>query len=87
VEGIGQGLAKELAPFGIKVTAIEDENTVVGSMRKRTGTFHGTQPGDPSKLASVIIKPGQTENPPFICPLAQIPSIIIKYLPKKSQEM
>jgi len=92
VEGISQGLAKELEPFGIGVTAIEPglfrtgftgkdsfvlaqnaipdyENTRVGQMRKSTGAFHGTQPGDPSKLAAVVIKLGHTENPPLHLPI------------------
>jgi NAD(P)-dependent dehydrogenase (short-subunit alcohol dehydrogenase family) len=92
VEGISQGLAKELEPFGIGVTVIEPglfrtgftgkdsfviaqnaiddyENTMVGQMRKRTSTFHGTQPGDPSKLAAVIVKLGHTENPPLHLPI------------------
>src|SRR5215831_9143817 len=92
VEGISQGLAKELEPFGIGVTVIEPglfrtgftgkdsfaiaqnaipdyENTMVGQMRKSTNTFHGTQPGDPSKLASVVVKLGHTENPPLHLPI------------------
>jgi len=92
VEGISQGLAKELEPFGIGVTAIEPglfrtgftgkdsfvvaqnaipdyENTIVGQMRKSTGAFHGTQPGDPSKLATVVVKLGHTENPPLHLPI------------------
>ena len=92
VEGISQGLAKELQPFGIGVTVIEPglfrtgftgkdsfvlaqnaipdyENTRVGQMRKSTGAFHGTQPGDPSKLAAVVIKLGHTENPPLHLPI------------------
>ena len=92
VEGISHGLAKELEPFGIKVTVIEPglfrtgftskesfsvaqneisdyENTRVGSMRKSTKTFHGTQPGDPTKLAAVVVKLGHTENPPLHLPI------------------
>ena len=92
VEGISQGLVKELQPFGIGVTVIEPglfrtgftgkgsfaiaqnaisdyENTRVGQMRKRTNTFHGTQPGDPSKLATVVVKLGHTENPPLNLPI------------------
>jgi hypothetical protein len=38
-------------------------------MRKSTGAFHGTQPGDPSKLAAVIVKLGHTENPPLHLPI------------------
>jgi NAD(P)-dependent dehydrogenase (short-subunit alcohol dehydrogenase family) len=92
VEGISQGLAKELEPFGIKVTAIEPglfktgftgkdsytvaqnaisdyENTVVGYIRKHTDAFHGTQPGDPSKLAAVVVKLGHTGNAPLHLPV------------------
>jgi len=92
VEGISHGLAKELEPFGIKVTVIEPglfrtgftgkssyvvaqnaisdyESTWVGAMRKGTDAFHGTQPGDPSKLAAVVIKLGHTENPPLHLPI------------------
>jgi len=92
VEGISQGLAKELQLFGIGVTVIEPglfrtgftgkdsfaiaqnaisdyENTRVGQMRKSTGTFHGTQPGDPAKLAVVVVKLGHTENPPLHLPI------------------
>jgi NAD(P)-dependent dehydrogenase (short-subunit alcohol dehydrogenase family) len=92
VEGISHGLAKELEPFGIKVTVIEPglfrtgftgkssyvvaqnaindyESTMVGYMRKGTDAYHGSQPGDPSKLAAVVIKLGHTENPPLHLPI------------------
>ena len=92
VEGISHGLAKELEPFGIKVTVIEPglfktgftgkssyavaqnaisdyENTMVGYMRKGTDAYHGTQPGDPSKLAAVVVKLGHSENPPIHLPI------------------
>jgi NAD(P)-dependent dehydrogenase (short-subunit alcohol dehydrogenase family) len=92
VEGISHGLAKELEPFGIKVTVIEPglfrtgftgkssyavaqnaindyENTMVGYMRKGTDAYHGSQPGDPSKLAAVVVKLGHTENPPLHLPI------------------
>lgn len=92
VEGISHGLAKELEPFGIKVTVIEPglfrtgftgkgaftvaekvisdyENTKVGYMRKNTASRYGTQPGDPSRLAEVVVKLGHTENPPLHLPI------------------
>ena len=92
VEGISQGLAKELEPFGISVTVIEPglfrtgftgkssyvvaqnaisdyESTWVGAMRKGTDAFHGTQPGDPSKLAAVVVKLGHAEIPPLHLPI------------------
>ena len=54
----------------ISLNVISDyENTVVGIMRKRTGSFHGTQPGDPSKLASVLVKLGHSDNPPLHLPI------------------
>lgn len=92
VEGISKGLVKELAPFNIKVTAVEPglfrtgftgkdsymvaqhvisdyEDTVVGRMRKSTGAFHGSQPGDPTKLAEVVVKLGHSDNPPLHLPI------------------
>ena len=92
VEGISQGLVKELEPFGISVSVIEPglfrtgftgrssyvvaqnaigdyENTMVGAMRNGTDTYHGSQPGDPSKLAAVVVKLGHTENPPLHLPI------------------
>ena len=92
LEGISIGLAKELQPFGIKVTAIEPglfttdftsktsykisrdaiddyKTTTVGYMRAGTDAFHGTQPGNPTKLADVVIKLSQSENPPLHLPI------------------
>jgi NAD(P)-dependent dehydrogenase (short-subunit alcohol dehydrogenase family) len=92
VEGISQGLAKELEPFGIKVTAIEPglftteftargsyvvaakpivdyAATMVGAMRAGTDAYHGTQPGDPKKLAQVVAALGHTETPPLHLPI------------------
>lgn len=92
VEGISAGLAKELEPFGIKVTVIEPglfrtgftgkdsyivaqnaisdyETTMVGYMRKGTDAYHGSQPGDPSKLAAVVVQLGHTGNPPLHLPI------------------
>lgn len=92
VEGISEGLAKELEPLGIKVTVIEPgmfrtgftgresynlaqnairdyENTTVGYMRKGTDTYHGTQPGDPAKLAALVVKLGHSEKTPVHLPI------------------
>jgi hypothetical protein len=66
--------------FVVAQNAISDyENTRVDQMRKHTSTFHGTQPGDPSKLAAVIVKLGIQKIHRFIYPLEQIQSIIITY--------
>lgn len=93
VEGISEGLATELKPFGIKVTAVAPglfttdfvstdsyqssaqilhaykEN--VGAVRARMGQIHGTQPGDPAKLAAVIVKLAAVENAPLHLPIGR----------------
>jgi NAD(P)-dependent dehydrogenase (short-subunit alcohol dehydrogenase family) len=93
VEGISEGLALELAPLGIHVTAIapglfstdflagdsyvaskkvlEAYNTTVGRSRVAAGQFHGNQPGDPAKLAQVVIKLANSENPPLHLPIGK----------------
>ncbi|MHA4812543.1 oxidoreductase [Flavitalea flava] len=93
VEGITEGLAVELAPFGIKVTAVapglfstdflagdsyvpsknvlEAYKASVGQMRTAAGQLHGNQPGDPAKLANVIIKLAASENPPLHLPIGK----------------
>ncbi len=92
LEDISQGLAVELKPFNIKVTAIEPglfttdflsgtsfkkgeviiddyENTPVGQARIASASFHGHQPGDPKKLAGVVVQLAQAENPPMHLPI------------------
>jgi NAD(P)-dependent dehydrogenase (short-subunit alcohol dehydrogenase family) len=92
VEGISAGLASELAPFGIHVTAIapglfrtdflkadsyekaeniiaDYENTAVGQMRNKIDGLHGKQPGDPKKLAELVVKLAHSENPPVHLPI------------------
>ncbi len=94
LEGISQGLAAELGPFGIKVTAIEPglfttgflkrdsyrrgeviiddyEQSLVGQIRGLAASFHGNQPGDPKKLASVVIQLAQAQHPPLHLPIGR----------------
>ena len=93
VEGITEGLALEVNPFGIHVTAVApglfstdflagdsyvtSKNVLdayvgsVGQMRAAAGQLHGNQPGDPAKLALVIIKLANTENPPVHLPVGK----------------
>ncbi len=93
VEGISKGLAVELAPLGIHVTAvapglfttdflstesyvaaktsIADYQETVGAMRKGADALHGNQPGDPKKLAQVMIQIASTERPPLHLPLGK----------------
>jgi NAD(P)-dependent dehydrogenase (short-subunit alcohol dehydrogenase family) len=56
--------------YVVAQNAISDyENTRVGYMRSHTDAFHGSQPGDPSKLAAVVVKLGHTKNPPLHLPI------------------
>jgi NAD(P)-dependent dehydrogenase (short-subunit alcohol dehydrogenase family) len=93
VEGITEGLATELKPLGIHVTAaapglfstefastdsyqrskliIDDYKDTVGGMRSYISTFHGTQPGDPAKLAQVIVQLAASSNPPLHLPIGK----------------
>ncbi|MBY5647140.1 SDR family NAD(P)-dependent oxidoreductase [Rhizobium leguminosarum] len=60
VEGFSEVLAKEVAPFGIKVTVIEPGATV-----RFQREYDGRQPGDPAKAAAVVIHIAGLEEPPF----------------------
>lgn len=91
VEGISKGLAQEVAPLGIHVTAlapglfstdflgkasyqesankIADYDETVGQVRHVPEQFHGQQPGDPVKLAQVVIQIAHTAQPPLHLPV------------------
>ena len=94
VEGLSEGLALELAPFNIKVTALapglfrtqflnsgslaftassiaDYDSTMVGHMRKAPDELHGNQPGDPAKLAKVVVELAAVKNPPVHLPVGQ----------------
>lgn len=93
VEGISEGLALELEPFGIKVTAVapglfstdfasaesyqsseiilDDYKDTVGAMRTRVKDLHGNQPGDPAKLAKVIVQLAEADQPPRHLPVGR----------------
>lgn len=93
VEGITEGLALEVNPFGINVTALAPglfstdflagdsfqftENILpaydgsVGQIRLAVNQLHGNQPGDPKKLAQVVIKLANSENPPVHLPVGK----------------
>jgi NAD(P)-dependent dehydrogenase (short-subunit alcohol dehydrogenase family) len=87
LEGISKGLAVELAPFGIQVTAISPglfrtgflgpesrqvaslpiadyDATAVGEMRADARHLFGNEPGDPKKLARVVVDLARTAQPP-----------------------
>lgn len=93
VEGITEGLALEVNPLGIHVTAVapglfstdflagdsyqpsanvlEAYEGTVGQIRHAATQIHGNQPGDPAKLAQVIIKLANSENPPVHLPIGK----------------
>ncbi|MCC5668551.1 SDR family NAD(P)-dependent oxidoreductase [Nostoc sp. CHAB 5784] len=93
VEGLSKGLAIELAPLGIHITAvapglfttdflstesyvaaktiIPDYETTVGPMRSGADALHGHQPGDPKKLAQMILQLANTDRPPLHLPVGK----------------
>lgn len=93
VEGITEGLAIELQPLGIKVTAVapglfstdfvstdsyissavvlDAYRDTVGTIRSNTEHIHGNQPGDPAKLAAVIVRLAASANPPLHLPVGR----------------
>jgi NAD(P)-dependent dehydrogenase (short-subunit alcohol dehydrogenase family) len=93
VEGISEGLALEVKPLGIHVTAaapglfstnftsldsyqlsdiiLDAYQETVGSVRNHIGQLHGNQPGDPAKLAQVIISLAESDDPPLHLPIGK----------------
>ncbi|SMF90042.1 Short-chain dehydrogenase [Azospirillum oryzae] len=84
LEGLSDGLRKEVGPLGIKVivvepgafrtdfagrslqqasTVIADYADTAGRRRKENDRSHGTQRGDPTRAAQVIIKAVEGEAP------------------------
>ena len=93
VEGITEGLAQELKPLGIRVTAaapglfstefasadsfrssalvLDAYEPSVGQARHALKGLHGNQPGDPAKLAQVLIRVANEEQPPVHLPVGK----------------
>ncbi len=93
VEGISEGLAIEVKPFGIHVTSVapglfstkfasnesyqnsrvilESYNDSVGGVRQFMKQLDGNQPGDPAKLAQVLIELTNSKNPPVHLPIGK----------------
>jgi NAD(P)-dependent dehydrogenase (short-subunit alcohol dehydrogenase family) len=84
LEALTEGLAKEVAPFGIAVTAIEpgafqtdyitrsihqaddiDAYTEIGQRKEVIRAFGGHLPGDPAKLAAVVLDLVAMDDPPL----------------------
>ena len=55
----------------------------VGLVRARVGQLDGNQPGDPKKLAAVIVKLADSENPPLHLPIG--PDAIKNFRDKTAQ--
>ncbi|MFT3823931.1 MAG: oxidoreductase [Chitinophagaceae bacterium] len=52
--------------------AIPDYNdTMVGQMKNVPDSLHGNQPGDPSKLAKVVVELAAVDNPPVHLPVGK----------------
>lgn len=93
IEGITEGLAQELQPFNIHVTAVApgifrtdfasttsyvpsktvlpDYVETVGRVRNEVTHLHGNQPGDPARLAQVMIKLVASNKPPLHLPVGK----------------
>jgi NAD(P)-dependent dehydrogenase (short-subunit alcohol dehydrogenase family) len=93
VDGITEGLALEVNPLGINVTAVapglfntdflagdsyvQAKNVIdayeptVGKVRLSAGQIHGNQPGDPAKLAQVVVQLVNSDNPPLHLPIGK----------------
>ncbi|SEW52701.1 oxidoreductase [Chitinophaga arvensicola] len=93
VEGISEGLALEVKPLGIHVTALapgifrtefasadsyqpaanvlEAYAATSGQTRKGINQLHGNQPGDPAKLAQVVLRLADSEHPPLHVPVGR----------------
>jgi NAD(P)-dependent dehydrogenase (short-subunit alcohol dehydrogenase family) len=50
---------------------IDDYATTVGPMRAGADQLHGNQPGDPKKLAQVVVDIAHNENPPLHLPIGK----------------
>lgn len=51
-------------PFAAAAGSLPDYAETVGRMRARAGGFHGTQPGDPAKLAQALLRLAASDHPP-----------------------
>jgi NAD(P)-dependent dehydrogenase (short-subunit alcohol dehydrogenase family) len=56
--------------YRIAANSIDDYNeTMVGYIKKQTDCFHGNEPGDPSKLADIMILLSKAERAPLHLPV------------------
>ena len=57
--------------FQLSETALPAYENSVGQIRQAVNHLHGNQPGDPAKLAGVIINLANSENPPVHLPVGK----------------
>ena len=57
--------------FAASANAISDYADTVGKMRARAGQLHGSQPGDPAKLAQALLRLAASALPPVHLPLGR----------------
>jgi NAD(P)-dependent dehydrogenase (short-subunit alcohol dehydrogenase family) len=54
----------------VAANSIDDYNeTMVGYIKKQTASFHGKEPGDPAKLANIVILLSRAERVPLHLPI------------------
>ena len=52
-------------------TVLGAYDETVGKVRQAVGQLHGNQPGDPAKLAQVVLRLANSENPPLHLPIGK----------------
>ena len=57
--------------YAVAENVIADYQKTVGLMRSRSSTLSGHQPGDPKKLAQVILQLAAAEHPPIHLPIGK----------------
>lgn len=57
--------------YSPSATVLEAYQDTVGGVRNSIGHFDGKQPGDPAKLAAVILELAENENPPLHLPIGK----------------
>lgn len=57
--------------YAVGTNVLEAYDPTVGRTRTAAGKLHGNQPGDPSKLAQVVIKLANSQTPPVHLPVGK----------------
>jgi NAD(P)-dependent dehydrogenase (short-subunit alcohol dehydrogenase family) len=70
--------------FANAKSALAIYQATVGAVRANMDHFHGNQPGDPAKLAEVIVRLAASANPPLHLPIGRD---AVKNFREKTAEM